>query len=142
MPAKLPPYLYLKRLGVQSLLALRLSVRALLVVFAWLALLPLGNIYIWRLHFWAVDVLVATLVGNFSPLRLANSTATNSSMSRLNETATATASISANASTSEPVLSPNDTITSISHHSLSPSTLLERAAFRIFASVDFERLFK
>ncbi|PWN37556.1 uncharacterized protein FA14DRAFT_187648 [Meira miltonrushii] len=67
MPVKLPLYLYIRRLILKILQAFRFALRAVFVGTAWLALLPLGNLYIWRLHFFTVDALVWGITGNDVP---------------------------------------------------------------------------
>lgn len=63
MPSKLPTRLYVKQ-ALRSILALvRTTSRAVLVALAWLAVLPLANIYTWRAYFWLGDVIAWCFVG-------------------------------------------------------------------------------
>ncbi|CEH11720.1 Protein involved in mRNA turnover and stability [Ceraceosorus bombacis] len=63
MPSKLPTRLYVKQALRSILTFVRTTSRALLVALAWLAFLPLANIYTWRAYFWLGDAIAWCFVG-------------------------------------------------------------------------------
>ncbi|MCO5598641.1 hypothetical protein L7F22_052738 [Adiantum nelumboides] len=141
MPVKLPIYLYIRRLILKILLAFRFALRAVFVGTAWLALLPLGNLYIWRLHFWTVDALVWGITGNDSPtsriglnVSMSANTSTNIASSIISKAKpTLAAAISSNAKNQG---SPADTI-----RIPFPLLPLEKLIMRILNHADYRRIF-
>jgi E3 ubiquitin-protein ligase MARCH6 len=144
MPAKLPSYLYVRRALFQSIYLLRYSLRAMFVSFAWLALLPLGNIYVWRLHFWIVDVIVWGLVGGIPPpsrsrmLPALNGTINAGANIRNSTLLNATASILTNNS-----ISNNETIapTTFGLRIPFPLVFVEKLLMRAGTSADYRKAF-
>ncbi|PWN51318.1 hypothetical protein IE53DRAFT_368172 [Violaceomyces palustris] len=61
---KLPTHLYLRRLLLQSGLAIKLTLRAILVAITWLAFLPWVNITLWRTYFWASDLVSSSILSD------------------------------------------------------------------------------
>lgn len=51
MPTTLPPFLVVRRLAQQMLLAILFGLRAIMITIVWLALLPWITIWTWRLYF-------------------------------------------------------------------------------------------
>lgn len=143
MPIKLPLYLYIRRLILKVLQAFRFALRAVFVGTAWLALLPLGNLYIWRLHFWIVDALVWGITGNDIP---SPRFGLNASMAVNNSSTVATSVLSTSAtsiiSTAYPTQSPNkqaqlaDTI-----RIPFPLLPLEKLIMRTLNHTDYRRIF-
>jgi E3 ubiquitin-protein ligase MARCH6 len=62
MPRTLPPHLFLKRFIKRTYDVIALALRATLVAFVWLVVIPYGTVVSWRLYFFLGDMMYVTLL--------------------------------------------------------------------------------
>ncbi|UZJ56324.1 hypothetical protein CBS101457_005644 [Exobasidium rhododendri] len=144
MPAKLPSYLYVRQFLFQLVHFLRYSLRAIFVSIAWLALLPLGNIYVWRLHFWIVDVIVWGLIGGTPPPgRSRASPSLNNTMHNITSLMNVSDTNSTPTLSYEHINSTVETanIADIGHGMSFPLSTIEKLLIRTGASANYRRAF-
>lgn len=139
MPLQLPTYLYARKLLSQCIGYLRLGLRAVLVASAWLALLPLGNIYVWRLHFWIVDVIVWGILGGTPPTSQSAFPPSPANATALNGTIPSAAST--NSTVAPLIAASNHTSSNVTDQPL-PLMPFESLAIRIFRGKQFAKVFQ
>lgn len=84
MPETLPAALFIRQLLRRASGIIRITLRAIVVVFVWLIMLPYITLWVWRFYFWSGDNLALSMHSDNSTT--ANTTLANEQNTVLNDT--------------------------------------------------------
>lgn len=79
MPETLPAALFIRQLLRRASGIIRITLRAIVVVFVWLIMLPYITLWVWRFYFWSGDNLALSMHSD-------NSTTANTTLAHENNT--------------------------------------------------------
>jgi hypothetical protein len=92
MPETLPADLFIRQLLRRTSGIIRITLRAVVVVFVWLIMLPYITLWVWRFYFWIGDNLAISMhTDNSTAMSILNSTHTLLNDQYANDSTTTTA---------------------------------------------------